>query len=129
MVETSTSEKEFVTVALGRKNASGHWIVTERVEVQSFETGVSQLVITPDLDGRGTFNLTHVQSGFKALGPFTSLTRAREAAERLAQLWPIEDWDLMGQMAEAWKRTRLQQKLRKLPAEDQAWMRENGAGF
>jgi hypothetical protein len=129
MVETSTSEKEFVTVALGRKDSAGHWIVTERVDVQSFETGVSQLVITPDLDGRGTFNLTHVQSGFKALGPFATLTQAREAAVRLAELWPIEEWNAMGQMAEAWKRTRLKLKFRQLPAEDQAWMREHGARF
>jgi hypothetical protein len=125
----SPPAQEFVTCALGYKNTAGAWVVNERVEVQCFETGISQLVITPDLDGRPGYNLTHVQSGFRALGPFTNLTTAREAAVRLAKLFPIEEWNAMGQMAEAWKRGRLKIKFRNLPLEDQEWMRQNGARF
>lgn len=119
--------KEFVTCALGYRDTRGHWVINSRVDVQAFETGCSQLVITPDLDGRNGYNLTHRQSGFRALGPFPTLTTAREAAVRLAKLFPLEDWNAMGEMSRSWARPRVKRMFLALAPADQEWMRQNGA--
>jgi hypothetical protein len=120
---------EFVTVALGSKNAAGDWVVNERVDVQSFETGFRQIVITPRLDQGTGYNLTHVQSGFFLLGPFQTLTSAREAAVRLSRLFSIEDWNEMGAVSQSWKRSRIKQLFNWLKPQDKEWMRRNGVGL
>jgi len=120
---------EFVTVAIGNKNIAGDWIVRERADVQAFDTGFTQIVITPPLDGKPGYNLTHVQSGFYMLGPFPNLTAAREAAVRLAKLFPVEDWNIIGQMSRSWVRPQVKKMFRRLSQEDQQWMRQNGANL
>jgi hypothetical protein len=118
---------EFVTCAMGHKNAAGDWIVTERIDVQTFDLGLDQIVGTPSLDRRPGINLTHRQSGFYLLGPFPSMAKAREAAERLTKILPVDAWNIMAQVSRSWQRSHVKALFRRLAPEDQAWMRANGA--
>lgn len=110
---------EFVTVAMGHKDSHG-WSVDDRIDVQCFDTGISQIVITPDLRG-SSYNLTHVGTGFYLLGPFDTLTQARQASVKLAKLLPLSD------MTQNWTRADAKRMFRALPVEAQEWMRSHGA--
>lgn len=117
----------FVTVALGKKNEAGDWIVTDRSEVLAIATSCPQIVITPPVDKRTkNYNLTHLQSGFFLLGGFPTIQAARDAATRLATLFSIADWNSIGEISHAWKRSRVRELWNNLSPEDKLWMQQWG---
>ena len=117
----------FVTLAIGHKNAAGDWIVTDHVDVLAIPTSCPQIVITPPPDKTsGNYNLTHLQSGFFLLGGFPTIHAARDAATRLAQLFPILDWDQMGEISRSWARPRVRKLWKNLSPEDKLWMQQWG---
>lgn len=111
--------KEFVSVAIGHKDGAGHWIIDEHIEVECFDTGISQIVITPSLAGSG-LNLIHAETGLYLLGPFATMTAAREGAVKLSRLFPFRD------LTKKWTPTEGKRLFRGLAPEDQEWMRQNG---
>lgn len=123
-----TVEVGTVTVALGHKNETGDWIVSERVDAEIVaETDCPQIVVTPCADGRYKgYCLTHVQSGFFLLGGFSSIENALLAANKLAKLFPMENWDVMGQTSRAFNRSLVRREYERLKSEDKAWMAQFG---
>ncbi len=114
---------EFVTVALGYKNSAGQWIVTDRVEQKIVaETRCAQIVVT---EGK-RFTLTHYYTGFFLLGGFRYILEAQMAAEKLEQLFQIDDWNVMAGISGALVRPRVRQKWDALPLEDKRWMEKWG---
>jgi len=123
---------DIVTVAMGRKNSAGDWIVTERVESVCIPTSVTQIAITPcvpdvRVSSASGYNLTHVQSGYFLLGPFATIAEAQSAADILADILPVEDWNIMGQISRSWQRSQVKAMFGRLTPEQQKWMRERGA--
>jgi len=117
----------FVSVAVGHRNAAGDWIIDEWVEVLAIATSCPQIVITPPVRGeRGKYILTHLQSGFYLLGGFPTIAAAREAATRLATLFPIDNWDAVGQISRSWARTEVKRLYKNLSPEDKQWMKQYG---
>ena len=123
----------FVSVAIGHTNAAGDWVIDEYVEVLAIATSCPQIVITPPLPDRKRsrrgYNLTHLQSGFFLLGSFPTIASAREAATRLATLFPIANWDALGQISRSWARPEVKRLYKNLSPEDQQWMKQWGGGF
>ena len=119
--------KSFVTIALGRKNAFGDWLVDDHVDVQAIATACPQIVITPPVDKhQRNYNLTHLQSGFFLLGNFPTIEEARAAAIRLDELFGISKWNAMGAISRMWNRTRIRDRYESLPLEDKQWMAQYG---
>lgn len=127
------SDREFITVSLGTKNSAGDWIVTDRPDVQAHPTRYPQIWITPNLsktDRSGEWVLSHYESGMFLLGPYTSLTVAREAADILVKIIPVDQWDVMERTkpdSHNWKRDRVRERIRQLSSSDREWLRANGA--
>jgi hypothetical protein len=128
-------DREFISVAIGHRNSAGDWIVDERPDVQSHPTRQPQIWITPNLSklskAKGDWVLTHAETGFFLLGPFMELTQAREAADRLVTMLPLNDWNVMGRTdgpdGFPWQRDRVKDRVKRLSMEDRQWLREHGA--
>lgn len=112
-----------ITIRRGRKGTAGQWVVSERLDVKGCETISQQIWVTPDVDlGDGTFALTHLQSGFLILRGFPNEQVAKYCAAVLAAILPIEKWDAMGEVVQAFRRDRASACVYALPIPVQLWM-------
>lgn len=122
-----TYPENFVSLAMGHRNSVGDWIVDDYVEVLAIATSCPQIIITPSAHpGPSLYNLSHLQSGFFLLGGFRTIDDAREAATRLAKLFPIADWDALGQISQSWRRRVVRNEWNALSLEDKLWMYQHG---